>query len=392
MSDRVHFGIVAGETSGDILGVGLIDALRERYPEARFSGIGGAQMQRAGCESLAPIERLAVMGLVEPLGRLPELWAIKRRLERHFRDDRPALFIGLDAPDFNLRLAARLHRLGIATAHYVSPSVWAWRKRRIHGIARSIDLMLTLFPFETEIYRQHGVAVHCVGHPLADSISLGEQRCAARRELELAPDARVLALLPGSRTGEIRRMAPVFLAAASKAQQGHAELELLLPCADQAGRRIVEQLVAAGGFSGLRCKLLGESRLALAAADFAIVASGTATLEAMLLRCPMAVCYRLAPLTHALASRMVRVEHMAIPNLLAGKRLVAEYLQDEVNEANLLGEIENFLANTAPPEELLREFERQHRLLRRGASARAAAAIDELLRSRRRPGAAPLTS
>ncbi len=395
MTGHIHFGIVAGEASGDLLGAGLMRALGERFPGARFSGVGGPAMGRLGCESLAPMERLAVMGLVEPLARLPELLRIKRRLVAHFRASPPAAFIGVDSPDFNLRLAKTLHRSGIPAVHYVSPSVWAWRAGRIHGIARSIDLMLTLFPFETEIYQQHGVAARCVGHPLADAIdpdsgmghpsaptAVSDQRgTRARRQLGIDSASRVIALLPGSRKGEIQRMAPIFLAAAAAAQREFPELRFLLPCSDEANRRLVGHIIEEGGFSGADCRLLDDSRLAMAAADFVILASGTATLEAMLLRRPMAVCYRLAPLTYAIASRMVHVDHMAIPNLLAGKRLVPEYVQHEVNPDNLLGEIRRFMANPAPKPELLETFARQHCLLRRNASQEAASAVDEMLAS-----------
>lgn len=379
MTGRIHFGIVAGEKSGDILGAGLMRALRDLYPAAHFSGVGGPEMERLGCESLAPMERLAVMGLVEPLGRLPELLRIKRSLERFFRETRPAAFIGIDSPDFNLRLAASLHKSGIRTIHYVSPSVWAWRKGRIHGIARSIDLMLTLFPFETGIYREHGVRVQCVGHPLADEISLEDGGKQARRELSLDAAAPVIALMPGSRKSEIRRMAPDFLAAAAAARKKFPELQFLIPCSGIENRRLLEELVAQGGFADAEFRLLDRSHDAIAAADFVILASGTASLEAMLLRRPMAVCYKLAPLSHALASRIVKVDHMAIPNLLAGERLVPEYVQKDVNRENLLREIERFMANRAPDEELLKKFAEQHRFLRRNASAQAANAIHDLL-------------
>ncbi len=382
MTGPIHFGIVAGERSGDMLGAGLMQALRERYPAARFSGIGGPAMERLGCASLAPMERLSVMGLVEPLGRLPELLRIKRELERYFRRLRPAAFIGVDAPDFNLRLAAGLRNSGIRTVHYASPSVWAWRKGRIRGIAGSIDLMLTLFPFETDIYREHGVRAHCVGHPLADEIGFEDGGAQARRELSLDPAAPVVALMPGSRKGEISRMAPVFLATAATAREKFPDLRFLLPCAGAANRRLLEQIIAAGGFEDAQWKLTDRSRQAIAAADFVILASGTASLEAMLLRRPMAVCYKLAPLSYALASRMVEVDHIAIPNLLAGKRLVPEYVQREVNQPNLLREIERFMADRAPPAALLEQFAEQHRRLRRNASARAAAAVHELLAGR----------
>ena len=395
MTARIHFGIVAGEKSGDMLGAGLIEALRDIWPDARFSGIGGPAMEALGCELLAPMERLAVMGLVEPLARLPELLAIKRRLERHFLASPPDAFIGIDAPDFNLRLAKSLHRGGIATVHYVSPSVWAWRKGRIRGIASSIDLMLTLFPFETAIYQQHGIPVRCVGHPLADEINpsaiSGHESpgTLARQQLAIDPEARVIALLPGSRKGEISRMAPVFLATAAAAKKAYPELRFLLPYSDAENRALLESIIEQGGFAGADCSLLDDSRQAMAAADFVILASGTASLEAMLLRRPMVVCYKLAAITYAIASRMVQVEHMAIPNLLAGERLAPEYVQREVNTENLLGEIRRFMKNPAPDPELLEKFASQHRLLRKNASTTAATAIRELLTNPNHQSKAP---
>ena len=379
MSGPIHFGIVAGEKSGDILGAGLMGALRELYPGAHFSGIGGPEMEQLGCVSLAPMERLSVMGFVEPIGRLPELFLIKHRLERHFLETRPAAFIGLDSPDFNLRLAAKLHKGAIRTIHYVSPSVWAYRAGRIHGIAKSIDLMLTLFPFETDIYREHSVPVRCVGHPLADTIDLEDRGEQARHELAIDPSARVITLMPGSRKGEIGRMAPVFLEAAAEALEKFPDLRFLLPCSGVENRSLLEGIIGRGGFADARLRLLDQSHSAIAAADFVILASGTASLEAMLLRRPMVVCYKLAPLTYALASRIVKVDHMAIPNLLAGERLVPEYVQDEVNKDNLLREIEQFMANPAPRSELLEKFEQQHHFLRRNASSQAADAIHGLL-------------
>ncbi len=374
-----HFGIVAGEKSGDILGAGLIRALREIYPHARFSGIGGPEMEQLGCRSLASMERLAVMGLIEPLGRLPELLRLKHRLVRFFTETRPDAFIGIDSPDFNLRLAASLRRAGVPTVHYVSPSVWAWRKGRIHGIARSIDLMLTLFPFETGIYREHGVPAQCVGHPLADEIPLEDGKQPARKTLSLDAEETVVALLPGSRKNEIKRMAPVFLATAAAARRRFPQLRFLLPYAGAGNRRLLEEIIANGGYEAVGARLLAESRRAMAAADFVVLASGTASLEAMLLRKPMVVCYKLAPLSYAIASRMVKVEHMAIPNLLAGERLVPEYRQHEVNQRNLLREIEDFMNQREPAAALLQQFERQHHLLRKNASAQAAKAIHALL-------------
>lgn len=380
MADRLQFGILAGERSGDILGAGLIEALRQHYPNAEFTGIGGPDMESLGCRSLAPMERLSVMGFVEPLGRLPELLGIKRKLEQHFKAHPPAAFIGIDSPDFNLRIEEVLKGAGIPTVHYVSPSVWAYRKNRIHKIKRAVDLMLTLFPFETGIYKEHGVPVRCVGHPLADQIGFGDDKAKARADLGFAKEDALVALLPGSRGSEINRLATPFLGAAVAALQSLPGLRFIMPYSGVESRACIEQALRQSNiFLGEQFQLIENSQLAMSAADFIVTASGTATLEAMLLRKPMVVCYRLAPLTYAIASRIVNVPHMALPNLLAGQRLVPELVQDEVTVTAIRDEILRYFSDPAEFDSKLGEFERLHRGLRKDASATAAAAIKDLL-------------
>ena len=380
MADRLQFGILAGERSGDILGAGLIEALRQHYPNAEFTGIGGPDMVSLGCRSLAPMERLSVMGFVEPLGRLPELLGIKRKLEQHFKAHPPAAFIGIDSPDFNLRIEEVLKGAGIPTVHYVSPSVWAYRKNRIHKIKRAVDLMLTLFPFETGIYKEHGVPVRCVGHPLADQIGFGDDKAKARADLGFAKEDALVALLPGSRGSEINRLATPFLGAAVAALQSLPGLRFIMPYSGVESRACIEQALRQSNiFLGEQFHLIENSQLAMSAADFIVTASGTATLEAMLLRKPMVVCYRLAPLTYAIASRIVNVPHMALPNLLAGQRLVPELVQDEVTVTAIRDEILRYFSDPAEFDSKLGEFERLHRGLRKDASATAAAAIKDLL-------------
>ncbi len=376
----MRIGIVAGEKSGDILGAGLIAALQAHYPQAEFIGVGGPGMEALGCHSITPMERLSVMGFVEPFGRLPELFQLKRNLEQLYREKPPALFIGIDSPDFNLRLEAALKQQGVPTVHYVSPSVWAYRQGRIHKIKQAVDLMLTLFPFETEIYTEHGIAASCVGHPLADQIGFEDQRRENRVQLELDDEDPVVALLPGSRSSEINRLAPLFFSAALEALQQLPRLKFLIPFSGvEAKACIDEQLRALSILGHDQFKLVENSQLAMSAADFVVLASGTATLEAMLLRRPMIVCYKLAALTYFFASRMVKVPHIALPNLLSGKSLVPEYVQDEIRIPVLRDEIVQFFANTNPDEELLAEFEQLHGDLRKDASRAAANAVIELL-------------
>jgi lipid-A-disaccharide synthase len=381
MSKAIRFGIVVGEASGDSLGAGLITALRQLYPDAEFVGIGGPKMQALGCRSLAAMERLAVMGFVEPLGRLPELFRIKKQLQEYFIKEPPAAFIGIDAPDFNLRLEKPLRDAGIPTVHYVSPSVWAYREKRIIGIKAAVDLMLTLFPFETDIYQEHGIAVRCVGHPLADSIGFEDHRQQARQGLSLQEP--VLALLPGSRAGEIKRLGPDFIGAAIEARQYIPRLRVLIPCANQEARFQLQALLRqANLLDADDFLLLDNAQQAITAADLVLLASGTATLETMLLRRPMIVCYRLASLTYWLASRMVKIPHVALPNLLAGKELVPELIQDQVSVPAIRELLVAHFQKRQPEQAVLEEFDQLHKLLRRDASRSAAEAIVDLLEKR----------
>jgi len=380
MTQSPHFGIVVGEQSGDNLGAGLMQALLERYPGAKFTGIGGSKMEALGCRSLAPMERLAVMGFVEPLGRLPELLRIKKQLEKHFIENKPDAYIGIDAPDFNLRVEANLRLAGIKTVHYVSPSVWAYRAGRIHKIKQAVDLMLTLFPFETAIYREHKVSVHCVGHPLADSIDFTDRQQSFRERFGLQADACVVTLMPGSRSGEIKRLGPDFIGAAVAALQQRPELQFLIPCVNgDARQQVQDSLRSEGILPGPQFQLVDDSHGAISAADLVLLASGTATLETMLLGRPMIVCYKLAALTYMLASRMVKIPHVALPNLLAGRELVPEYIQHAVKPQTLADEILRGLEGGEEQQAMLAEFRVMHEKLRCDASVEAATAISELL-------------
>jgi lipid-A-disaccharide synthase len=378
----MHIAIVAGELSGDLLGAGLMAVLQARYPQLRFTGVGGPAMLAQGFQTWVPMERLAVMGLVEVLRHLPDLLALRRQLYRQFIADPPLAFIGIDAPDFNLGLERRLHAHGIPTVHYVSPSVWAWRPWRVRKIARAVDLMLTLFPFEAAFYRDHGVPVRAVGHPLADAIPLRSDSLAARRALGLpGPDqAPVAALLPGSRWGEVSRLGPLLLDTAVWLNARRPDLRFVLPAATP---RLHEALAAMQAERAPALPLTlaqGQSRMAMAAADVVLLASGTATLEAMLLKRPMVVAYRVAPVTAWLARRLVRVSHFALPNLLAGRELVPEFIQDAATVENLGPAVLRWLDQPLARERLAAEFDALHRELRRDASRQAAEAIMELLR------------
>ncbi|MDV3505424.1 lipid-A-disaccharide synthase [Marinobacter sp. M-5] len=384
ISDRpITFGIVAGEASGDILGAGLIRSLRARYPRARFVGIGGEEMEAAGFHSLVPMERLSVMGLVEVLGRIRELFSIRGRLMEYFLTTPPDVVIGIDSPDFTLGVERRCRDAGIPTAHYVSPSVWAWRQKRIFKIAKSVNLMLTLFPFEARFYEEHDVPVTFVGHPLADRIPMEPDTRAARRDLGLNEDQPVLAILPGSRGGEVERLGSLFLSAAREIQSSRPDLQLVIPCVNRDREKQVRGLVEALDVALPVTIVRGRSREVMAAADVVLLASGTATLEAMLLKKPMVVGYRLSNFSYALVSRLVKVPHVALPNLLAGKPLVPELLQDDATPETLGAAVLERLENREERAHLKAEFTKLHHQLRQNADERAADAISALVEQRR---------
>lgn len=379
----MEIALVAGEPSGDVLGAGLIEVLRMRYPQARFSGVGGERMRSAGLDSRVPLDALSVMGLVEVLHHLPRLIGIRHDLYRHYRQSPPAVFIGIDAPDFNLGLERRLRERGIPTVHYVSPSVWAWRRGRIRGIARSVDLMLTLLPFEARFYEEHGVPVRYVGHPLADTIPLDSDPIVARQALGLDPDAPYLAFLPGSRRSEIEALGPAFLATVRWLHERRSELRFAVPLATPGVAERFRALLAEQTPELPVTLIDGHAREVMTAADAVLVASGTATLEALLVGRPMVVAYRLAPVTAWLARRLVKAPYFALPNLLAGRELVAEYFQEQVRPDILGPALLDLLDDRERRRELIMAFEAIHRELRRDASATAAAAVSELIEVRR---------
>lgn len=370
---NLRIALVAGEASGDILGAGLMRALKVRHPAVEFIGVGGPLMQAEGLTSYFPMERLSVMGLVEVLGRLRELLARRKKLVADLIDAKPDVFIGIDAPDFNLNIELKLRQAGIKTVHYVSPSVWAWRQKRVLKIREGCDLMLTLFPFEARFYEEKGVPVRFVGHTLADAIPLQADRAAARAELGL-PDGPLVALMPGSRGGEVGRLGALFLDTAQRLRALRPGVRFVMPCASAQRRAQLEELLAG---RDLPLTLLdGQSHLALAACDAVLIASGTATLEALLYKRPMVVAYRLAPLTFWILKRMVKSPYISLPNLLAQRLLVPELLQDDATvEA---------LAQTLSPlieggEEQTRGFDEIHRTLRLDASNQAADAVLNLI-------------
>jgi lipid-A-disaccharide synthase len=373
----LRVAIVAGEHSGDQLGAALIAALRARVPALHCFGVAGPKMRAAGCEAWAASEELSVMGLAEVLEHLPRLLRLRAALTRRLRAARPDVFIGIDAPEFNLRLARRLKEGGIRTVQYVSPQVWAWRQGRVRTIGAACDLVLCLLPFETEFYARHGVPAVFVGHPLADEIPLEPDREGARRVLGIDAATPLIALLPGSRIAEVSRLAAPFAAAAARIVARAPSSQFVSAMASPAVREVfVKEMAQVPGAPAIRL-LDGEAQRALAACDAAIVASGTATLETMLSGRPMVVAYRVSPLTAFLLRSLglVKVRYFSQPNLLAGRRLVPEFFQEEVSGAALGDALLGELADRDHVRELLEEFARQHRALRCGAAARAAQAV-----------------
>lgn len=384
--------ILAGEDSGDQLGADLIAALRRRYPQARFVGTGGARMQREGFESWHDIRELSVMGYVEVLKHLPRLLRLRKALVGRLLRERPDVVVGIDAPDFNLEVERRLKQAGLRTVHYVSPSVWAWREKRAEKIGRSADRVLCLFPMEPAIYEKHGIDARFVGHPLADRFALIADRAAAREALQLPHDAPVLAVLPGSRPSELARLGSIFLDAAQRVAAAVPGLRIVIPAANPQVHAGLEALLAKGPPSENPPLLLdGRAHEAMLAADLVLLASGTATLEAMLAKRPMVVGYRVAPLSYRIARalKMIKTDIYSLPNILArahgigGAPLVPELMQDDCTAENLANATLALLRDSERRGGIVAAFEHLHGALRGdlagSAGERAAATVAELL-------------
>lgn len=380
---RLCIGIVAGETSGDTLGAGLVRELRSRYPDAEFIGICGPQMQAEGALSLFPMERLSVMGLVEVLGRLRELFGIRDHLVEKFIAAKIDVFIGIDAPDFNLRLEESLKPAGIPVVHYVSPSVWAWRQGRVEGIRQCVDTVLCLLPFEKKFYDEHEVDAVFVGHPLADSLPLVNDTATARTDLGLNVNGEYIALLPGSRGGEVQRIAPVLFAAAKLILKKRPQTRFIIPAINAARRADIEAHLAT---AGLKADVFddkrgaGVGRQVMSAADVVVLASGTATLEAMLLKKPMVVAYRLQWLTYLIARLMVKSLYVSLPNLLAGEAIVPELIQGAATPLAIATETLRWLDDEPYRTSRVQRFTALHESLRQNADVKAADAVERLLK------------
>ncbi len=378
----MRIALVAGEVSGDILGSRLITALKKHYPDASFEGIAGVEMQQAGCTSHYPMELLSIMGYLEVLPRLFKLIKIRKALINRWKTNPPDLFIGIDAPDFTLKIEKELHHAGITTVHYVSPSVWAWKAGRVKKMQGNLDLMLTLFPFEVDFYKKHNVPAEFVGHPLADEIPLEADPQSARKQLGLATKAFILAVLPGSREGEIQKLAPDFLKGVKVLNQEHPDWQFVVPLINKKLEASFELLKKEHAPDVPMTYIQGQSRIVMQASNQILMASGTAVLEGMLVGRPMVAAYRVAPLTARIIRgfKLIKSKYYTLPNNLSDDYLVPELIQEEVTAENIVHEVEKQFNQSVEKQALtMQRFKEIHLQLKQNASQRAAKALQNLL-------------
>lgn len=375
-------GLVAGERSGDILGAGLIRALKQKVPNACFFGIAGPLMQEEKCESWYEMEELAVMGIVEVFKKIPRLFQIRVDITRRFSKLQPDVFIGIDVPDFNISLEKKLKKKGIKTIHYVSPSVWAWRQNRIFKIGKATDLLLIFLPFEKSFYDRYNISSRFIGHTMADIIPLHPDKEAARAHLNITNNAKCLAILPGSRSSEVEMLTADFLHAAKILKKDFPCLQILVPIVNQQCRRQFERIYREVS-PNLSLKILdGQSRIAMIAADVTLLASGTASLECMLVKCPMVVGYRMNSVTYWLVKRMIKISFISLPNLLAGKELVKEFIQKDCHPEKLAKSLKSLLIDKKKIENLKKNFLKLHESIRCHADQQAAEAVLKLTKNK----------
>lgn len=375
----LRIGMIVGEASGDLLGAGLIQSLKKIYPEIIIEGIAGSQMQAAGARSLFPMERLSVIGFSEVILRIKELLSMRSQTQKYFLDNPPDIFIGIDAPDFNLPIEIALKKAGILTVHYTSPTIWAWRYKRIFKIAKAVNLILCLFPFETPYYDAVNVSANYVGHPLADLIPIEVDQNAARVALQLPQDEKIVALLPGSRFGEIKYLGPVMLQTAQLCLEKMPHLKFISPMINATRKKQFEELKEKLAPQLPLTIIEGQSRTVMAAADVIALASGTATLEALLLKKPMVVAYKGSALSYFIAKNLVKIKQFSLPNILAGETLVPEFLQQTATPENIAQAVLHYLNHNNNTAKLIDKFTEIHLRLKCNANERAAEAVRELL-------------
>ncbi|WP_299873162.1 lipid-A-disaccharide synthase [uncultured Cocleimonas sp.] len=386
----MRIAIIAGEASGDILGARLIEALKVHYPQATFEGIAGKEMQQAGCTTMYAMDRLSLMGFSEVLPRYLELTKLRNRLIKDWIANPPDLLVGIDAPDFNLKIEKKLYQAGIPAVHYVSPSFWAWREGRVKKMVNAMSLMLTLFPFEVDFYKKHGIKAEFTGHPLADEIPVDADPIVAREQLGLANDAFILAVLPGSRMGEIKRIAPDFLKGLKLIYQKHPDWTFVSPLINEKVKQEFDNLKQEIAPEVPITYIDGQSRLVMQAADQILMASGTAVLEGMLVGRPMVAAYRVTPTTAKIIRlfNMIKSKYYTLPNNLANEFLVPELIQEDITADKVFHEVEQqFLQDEAQRNHMLNRFDEIHKQLSQDASKKAAQAIYNLLQDTKAEGA-----
>jgi lipid-A-disaccharide synthase len=375
----LRIGMIAGEASGDLLGAGLIHALRKIHPDITVEGIAGSQMQAAGATSLFPMEKLSVIGFSEVLLRVRELLSMRTQTKKHFLNNPPDIFIGIDAPDFNLPIELALKKANILTVQYNSPTIWAWRYKRIFKMVKAVNLMLCLFPFEAPYYEAVQIPVRYIGHPLADLIPLQPDQAAARKLLNLPIDAKIIALLPGSRFGEIKYLGPVLLRAAQLCLAQKNDLIFISPMINAERKKQFELFWKTISPNLPLTIFEGQSRTVMAAADVIALASGTATLEAMLLKKPMVVAYKGSAFSYFIAKHLVKIKQFSLPNILAGEKLVPEFLQHTATAENICHAVMNYFNDLNNTAALIKRFAEIHLQLKCNANERAAEAVIKLI-------------
>lgn len=377
----LKIAIVAGEASGDILAAGLIKQLKIRFPHATFEGIAGPKMQAQGCQSLFDMEELSVMGLVEVLSRLRRLMFVRKSMLNHFLAEPPDVFIGVDAPDFNLGLELKLKKHGIKTVQYVSPTVWAWREKRIFKIAKATNLVLSIFPFEKQLYDKHNIPCEFVGHTMADDIPIKPDKQKARHALQLKENAIVLAVLPGSRKREVDTLLDVFIQSCLLLKSDVAELKVLIPVVNRQRKDQVDEYIQIHKPDLCIQVVIGHAREVMIASDAVLLASGTATLEAMLCKKNMVTAYKLSGITYQMMKRLYKAKYFALPNVLANEKLIPELLQDDVTPETISKLLLPMLTtqNAEDQKVLINKFEIIHELLKKGADIQSATAVSNLI-------------
>lgn len=375
-------GLVAGEASGDLLGHALMQGLQQLYPDVRFVGVGGSHMQQAGLHAIGSMETLSVMGFIEPLKKLPQIWRLRQSIVKKLTQCKPDCFIGIDAPDFNLGLEKILRRSGIKTAHMVSPTVWAWRESRIHRIKQAIDMMMLIYPFEQAIYDKHHIKARFIGHPLAESLDFVSDQATCQATLKLPSDKKIIGLLPGSRAAEIRYLGEPFIKTALWLNNKRNDLFFVIPCVNSARRQQLEALLSHWPTLKNVCLFDGQSEKVITASDAVLLVSGTSALQTALLRRPYVCAYKMSPMTFQIAKRLVKVKHISMPNILLDREVAPEFIQHQIEPQKMGACLLDYLDSPERVQPMLQAFDEIRASLQQDSGLKAAKAVAELLEER----------